>query len=171
MKRTNMLIFGAAGIVAAVLAISVFAQATLSEEIEEVYIPFAVDIDPDEIEIERGETLEKMVLVEAQNGAELDLDLEVYPYEEDDAGNVSTEAKDKTPKIKLDKIKVKISKDSKKVKDLGLGKEMKDSGASITISVPADAPLGTYTYMLDAKSKNAEGVALGSGELFTVIVK
>lgn len=78
MKRTNMLIFGAAGIVAAVLAISVFAQATLSEEIEEVYIPFAVDIDPDEIEIERGETLEKMVLVEAQNGAELDLDLSIY---------------------------------------------------------------------------------------------
>lgn len=58
------------------------------------------------------------------------------------------------------------------MKDLTPGKELKDSGASITITVPTDAAPGTYTYMLEAKSlPNAEGLVLGSGELFTVIVK
>lgn len=173
MKRTKMLMFGLAGIAAAVLAISIYAQAIASsEEIREIEIPFSVDLDPDDIEMEKGKTLKKEVLVESQKDAEFDLNLEVYPYEEDDAGNVSIKPKDKAPDIKLDKIKVKISKDSKKMKDLAPGREMKDSGASITITVPSDAPPGTYTYMLEAKSEpNAEGLVLGSGELFTVIVK
>jgi len=172
MKRTNMLMFGVSGIAAAVLAVLMYAQAVASsEEIREIEIPFSVDIDPDDIEIEKGKTLKKAVLVESLKDAEFDLNLEVYPYEED-AGNVSIQPKDKAPDVKLDKVKVKISKLSPKVKDLTLGREMKDSGASITITVPADAAPGTYTYMLDAKSlPNAEGLVLGSGELFTVIVK
>jgi hypothetical protein len=173
MKRTKMLIFGAAGIVATLLAILVYAQADVSsEEMREIEIPFSVDIDPDEIELERGKTLKKMVMIETQLNAEHDLNLEVYPYEEDGAGNVSLDPREKGPDVKLDKIKVKISKDSEKVKDLSPGKAMKDSGASVIITVPSDAAPRTYTYMLDAKSNpNEEGLVVGTAELFTVIIK
>lgn len=166
--------FGVAGIAAAVLAVAIYAQAVASpsEEIMELEIPFSVDLDQRDFEIEKGKTLKKAVLVESQKDAEFDLNLEVYPYEEDGAGNVSMEPKDKSPEVKLDKVKVKISKESKKVKDLAPGAEMKESGASITITVPIDAAPGTYTYVVEGKSPpDADGVVSVAGKLFTVTVK
>lgn len=174
MKRTKMLMFGAAGIAAAVLAISIYGQAVASStEIRVVEFPFSVDIDQRDIELKKGETLKKMVLVESPKDAEFDLSLAVYPYDEN-LGPLLNQATtdDKNPDVTLDKTEVAISKISTVVMDLAPGTAMKDSGASIIIAVPADATPGSYTYLIEAKSPpDADGLVSVAGKLFTVTVK
>jgi hypothetical protein len=178
MERTKTLMFSIAGIAAAVLAVSIYGQAVASsKEIRDVDIPFAVSIDPDSdldyLEIDKGKAVTKMVLVETLKDAEFDLHFEVYPYDEN-SGPILDQAAadDKKPDVSLDKVKVEVVKEGKKVKDLAPGYELKESGASITIAVPADAEPGTYTYMLEAKSNpDSEGLVLGAGKLVRVVVK
>jgi hypothetical protein len=178
MDRTKTLMFSIAGIAAAVLAASIYGQAVASsKEIRDIDIPFSVSIDPendlDYVEVDKGKALSKKVLVETLSDAEFDLNFEVYPYDENLGAMLEqTAADDKKPDAKLDKVKVKISRESKIVKDLAPGYSLKESGASIVIAVPADTEPGTYTYMLEAKSNpDAEGLVLGSGSLVRVVVK
>jgi len=166
--------FGSAGAAVAVLAIAIYLQTIASATVtNSIQIPFSVTVQPDNIEISKGKAANMAVLVETQKNAQFDLNLEVSAYAEDSSNLALLDAAtNHIPDIKVDRSSIHVSDLLPAVTDLGPDRVQKNSGASITISVPADAPAGTYTYMIDAKQlPSRNGPTLGAGKIFTVIVK
>jgi hypothetical protein len=166
MKKNTKLVALFASVAVALLAFSVYqnTQASTPKEENMVTIDFNVFPAQDVIEVSKGQSARIPLIVEFPKSADYSLQLNVI------AENATSEGKPlpKAASVALDKASVVLSSLNTPATDIGQDRIQKATGAFLTISAPADAAEGNYSYILEARRELSDSDGLAAGKIFTV---
>jgi len=167
-RRTGILLalFASAGVLLSATSYLQLTQASTTKP-EEIVIDFDVFPAQDVIEVSKGMSVKIPIMVEAPVGANYALKLSVFAEHMTSGGQEMPEA----ASVGLDKASVVLSSLETPVTEIGESRIQRAAGAFLTISVPADGAVGSYSYILEARKELSAEEGLAAGKIFTVNVK
>jgi hypothetical protein len=168
-KMNNKTLFALFASAAALLLTASVYQNTIASTTkpQEIAIDFNVFPAQDVIEVSKGESVKVPIMVEAPVGAGHALKLSVFADYMSPGGQEPPEA----ASVGLDKASVVLSSLGTPITEIGDGRIQRATGAFLTISAPADAAEGSYSYVLEARKELSAEEGLAAGKVFTVNIK